>query len=142
MAWYNYSMKLYNVVLVYSHDMKHILMCERARDPYKGLLNLVGGKVEPGEDFYDAAYRELQEETGISRKDISMKHLMTFQYIMTNNEVQVFVGRLNRPVVLKEEVNKLCWISADEDFFDIHKYAGEGNIGHMVEQAKIHPEWQ
>jgi 8-oxo-dGTP diphosphatase len=26
------------------------LMCKRRKDPYKGLYNLVGGKIEKGED--------------------------------------------------------------------------------------------
>ena len=134
-------MKQYNITAVYSHDQKQVLFCKRTKDPYKGLLNLVGGKVESGEDFYDAAYRELEEETGITNNDITLRHLMTFQYFASNNEVQVFVGRLNHPVALKEEVNKLHWIDIDDDFFSMQKYAGEGNIGHIFEQVKLHPEF-
>ena len=37
---------------------------------------------------------------------------------------------------LIEEVNKLYWIDKNENFFDIDKYAGEGNIGHMLKQAE------
>jgi len=39
-----------------------------------------------------------------------------------------------------EEVNRLSWIDADENFFDMRKYAGEGNIGHMLEQVKCYRE--
>mgnify|MGYP002509000193 CR=1 FL=1 len=49
-------------------------------DPYKGLINFVGGKIEPNENGEDAAYRELLEETGITRSDISLVHLMDFTY--------------------------------------------------------------
>ena len=40
-------------------------------------------------------------------------------------------------VELVEEVNKLEWISIEgENFFDMKKYAGEGNIGHIIEEIK------
>ena len=41
-------------------------------------------------------------------------------------------------VTLIDEQHPLEWLSADENFFDWTKYAGEGNIGHMVEQVKIY----
>ena len=39
-------MKKSNVILVYDENKEKILMCKRKKNPYKGLLNLVGGKVE------------------------------------------------------------------------------------------------
>ena len=38
-------MKKLNVVLVYDKEKNKILMCKREKEPYKGKLNLVGGKV-------------------------------------------------------------------------------------------------
>lgn len=131
-------MKKLNVIIVYSKDENEILMCERKKEPFKGKLNLVGGKVEPNEDELTAAYRELNEETGISKDDINLKHLMNFQYKMQDMELEVFCGKLNKEVILQEEVNKLCWVSKDENFFALEKFAGEGNIGHMLRQAEIY----
>lgn len=51
-----------NVILVFDREKKKLLMCRRRKPPYQGLLNLVGGKVEPGEGREYAAYRELWEE--------------------------------------------------------------------------------
>lgn len=65
-------MKKLNVILVYSNEENKILMCKREKEPYKGKLNLVGGKVEQ-----------------------------------------------------------------NENFFDVDKYAGDGNIGHMIRQVEI-----
>ncbi|MEH7669972.1 NUDIX domain-containing protein [Bacillus sp. JJ689] len=59
-------MQGYNVLMVYNKDMDKLLMCERLKNPYKGLNNLVGGKIENGESGIEAAYRELLEETNIS----------------------------------------------------------------------------
>jgi 8-oxo-dGTP diphosphatase len=32
--------------------------------------------------------------------------------------------------------NELVWLDAAEDFFDMTKFAGEGNIGHIYEIIK------
>ena len=73
-------MQGYNCIMVFSQDNKKILFCKRTKDPYKGLYNLVGGKIEENEDGFEAAYRELKEETGISVNDISLNHMMDFTY--------------------------------------------------------------
>ena len=59
-----------NCIVVFDKNKEKLLFCKRAKNPYKGLLNFVGGKVEPEENSENAAYRELFEETGISRRDI------------------------------------------------------------------------
>ncbi len=41
-----------------------ILLIKRAKPPFKHHWCLPGGKVEEGEDFENAALRELEEETG------------------------------------------------------------------------------
>lgn len=133
-------MKKLNLIIVYNKENDKILMCKREKEPYKGKLNLVGGKVEKDEDELEAAYRELNEETGITNQDIKLTHLMNFQYKISNIELEVYMGKLNRDVELVEEVNKLYWIDKKENFFDEDKYAGEGNIGHIVKHAKKYYE--
>lgn len=129
-----------NVIIVYNNQEDKILMCLRKKNPYKGLFNLVGGKVEPGESGLDSAYRELEEETGIRKEDIILTNLMNFEYKMSSFQLQVYVGKLNKQIEVVEEVNKLYWIDVTENFFDMTKYAGEGNIGHMLEQVKIYKD--
>ncbi len=131
-------MQGYNVIAVFSSDRRKMLMCRRAKDPYKGLCNFVGGKIERGEDGESAAYRELHEETGITREDIRLVHLMDFSYPLDDCCVEVYVGCLRRDVALKEEKNPLFWTDLDHNFFDMTKYAGEGNIGHIMEHIKMH----
>ena len=129
-------MKKLNVILVYNEDEDKILMCKREKEPYKGKYNLVGGKVEPNEEELHAAYRELQEETGITNEDIKLSHLMNIQYKLSDMELEVYYGKLNKQVELVEEINKLYWIDKQENFFDMDIYAGEGNIGHMLQQVE------
>ena len=100
-------MKKLNVILVYNKEEDKILMCKREKEPYKGKFNLVGGKVEEGEKELDAAYRELQEETGITKQDINLKHLMNFQYEILDMELELYVGKLNKEKEVIEEINKI-----------------------------------
>lgn len=128
-------MQGYNCIMVYNHSINKILFCKRVKDPYKGLYNLVGGKIEEGEEGYIGAYRELEEETGITKEDIVLNHMMDFTYYNQKCYVEVYVGILKREIDLKEELHPLCWLDATEDFFSLDRFAGEGNIGHMIEQV-------
>ncbi|WP_102272110.1 NUDIX hydrolase [Cytobacillus massiliigabonensis] len=128
-------MQGYNVLMVYNKDMDMLLMCERLKNPYKGLSNLVGGKIERGESGIDAAYRELLEETSISKEDIILHHLMDFKYYLQDCYVEVYVGRLKREVAVSGDENILYWSDLNNNFFDLSLYGGEGNIGHMIEQV-------
>ncbi len=47
------------------------------------------------------------------------------------------MGRLKRDVEVCGDENDLYWSGLDCDFFDMNKYAGEGNIGHMMEHIKM-----
>lgn len=131
-------MQGYNCIMVYSHDGEKLLLCKRTKDPYNGLYNLVGGKIEKSENGYEAAYRELKEETGIDSSKIQLTHMMDFTYYNQNCYVEVYVGQLSEETILREETHPLHWLSINEDFFDDNRFAGEGNIGHMVEQVRIY----
>ena len=111
-------------------------MCRRLRDPYKGKLNFVGGKLESGENSMDGAYRELLEETGIGREDIRLVHLMDMTYYTYHIQLQVFTGRLNKEKNVFGEENPLIWVDADGEFTDMESYAGEGNIAHIIEMIR------
>lgn len=126
-------MQKYNLILVFNKQEDKILMCYRSKNPYKGLYNLVGGKVDEEETYLDSSYRELFEETGITKDDITLSPLMDFKWHPFNMEMKVFVGILNKEKELVEEVHELHWMNITEDFFDMKKFAGEGNIGHMLE---------
>ena len=130
-------MKKYNVIVVFGKDLNKTLMCRRTKEPYKGMFNLVGGKIDKENDGLNEAYRELREETNIKRDDISLIHFMNIEYITLNKSIEVYYGILNKDVCLVEEVNKLEWVDINDNFFDMNKYAGEGNIGHIIEEIKI-----
>ena len=130
-------MKRMNVIVVFDKNLEKILMCKRTKEPYMGMYNLVGGKIEKDNDGLNEAYRELEEETNIKKEDIDLIHFMNLIYVKWDKELEVYYGKLNKEVELVEEVNKLEWINIDDNFFDMNKYAGEGNISHIIEEIKI-----
>lgn len=130
----------FNVIAAFDNTGEHILMCKRRKNPYKGLYNLVGGKIESGEDGFNSAYRELEEETGVSKNDIILTHLMDFTYHLPSIKVEVYVGRLNKEMSVHGAENDLEWMDLNQNFFDISKFAGEGNIGHIMEHILLSKE--
>ena len=130
-------MKKMNVIVVFDKNLEKTLMCKRTKEPYIGMYNLVGGKIEKENDGLNEAYRELEEETNIKKKDIDLIHFMNLTYTKWNKQLEVYYGILENEVELIEEVNKLEWVSINDNFFDMNKYAGEGNIGHIIEEIKI-----
>ena len=130
---------VYNCIVVFNKTRDAVLFCKRMKDPYKGLYNFVGGKVEPGEESESAAYRELQEETGITEQQIRLYRLMDIRYYHQDFDLELYVGQLEEDVVLKEETNPLIWLSLDEDFADKDRFAGEQNIAHIMNVALQYP---
>lgn len=130
-------MKKYNIIVIFNKDRNRVLMCKRTKEPYMGMYNLVGGKIEKENDGLNEAYRELEEETAITKNDTVLSYFMNIEYIAFNKSIEVYYGILNKDVKLVEEVNKLEWVDINDNFFDMSKYAGEGNIGHIIEEIKI-----
>lgn len=131
-------MKKYNLIVVFNKNLDKSLFCIREKEPYKGLYNFVGGKVEKGESNDKAAYRELFEETGISCKDITLDHFMDLNYFKYNNNLQVYYGIINHDVNLVEEKNKLEWVNINKELLDNEKFAGNYNIPHIIKQIKVY----
>ena len=130
-------MKKFNLIVVFNKSLNKVLFCIRAKEPYKGLHNFVGGKVEENESNDTAAYRELFEETGISNQDIELEHFMDLNYFKYENNLQVYYGILKHKVNLVGEKNKLEWVTINEELLDNSKFAGNYNIPHIIKQIKV-----
>ena len=131
-------MRKLNLIIVFNKELDEALFCIRAKQPYKGMYNFVGGKVEEGETNEEAAYRELYEETGISKSDIELDHFMDLNYFKYENNLQVYYGILKNEVTLVEERNKLEWVPINEELLNTKKFAGNYNIPHMITQIKVY----
>ena len=130
-------MQGFNLIVVFDTALDRILMCKRVKEPYKGLSNFVGGKIEPGEDGFDAAYRELYEETSITKEDINLKLFANFTYFYGDCYLEIYVGRLNKEVEPHGDEKLLYWSDLNHNFFNSKEYAGEGNIGHILEEIDL-----
>ena len=131
-------MKKLNLIVVFNKNLDKVLLCIRAKEPYKGMYNFVGGKVEENETNDEAAYRELFEETEISSNDIELDHFMDLNYFRYGNNLQVYYGILKHDVKLVEEKNKLEWVNIDKKLLDNEKIAGNYNIPHIIRQIKVY----
>ena len=127
-----------NLIVVFNESLDSVLFCIRSKEPYKGLYNFVGGKIEEGESNDDAAYRELFEETGISNKDIELDHFMDLNYFKYENNIQIYYGILKHKVNLIEEKNKLEWVVINDELLNNEKFAGNYNIPHIIRQIKVY----
>ena len=133
-------MRKLNLIVIFNEDLSKTLFCIRAKEPYKGLYNFVGGKVEENETNEEAAYRELFEETGISNKDVKLDHFMDLNYFKYENNLQVYYGILKHEVNLVEEKNKLEWVTINDELLNNSKFAGNYNIPHIIRQIKVYLE--
>lgn len=131
-------MRKLNLIVIFNEDLSKTLFCIRAKEPYKGIYNFVGGKVEENETNEEAAYRELFEETGISNKDVKLDHFMDLNYFKYENNLQVYYGILKHEVNLVEEKNKLEWVAINDELLDNSKFAGNYNIPHIIRQIKVY----
>lgn len=100
-------MQKYNAIVVFNKQEDKMLMCKRRKNPYKGLLNFVGGKREQNESGIDAAYRELEEETAITKEDIKLCYLMEISYPFDDCDLEIYVGQLNKKVTVSGDENEL-----------------------------------
>ena len=64
-------MKHYTLVFLFNHYRDMVVLIHKLRPDWQsGLLNGVGGKVEDNELPLDAAYREIEEETGLTKAQV------------------------------------------------------------------------
>ncbi len=65
---------------------------------------------------------------------------MTFSYPLDNCYVEVYVGKIWSEFSVYGDENELYWSNLEENFFDSSKYAGEGNVGHIMEHIELAKE--
>ena len=66
------------VILTIRNGAFSVLLVERGSQPFAGRWALPGGFVGIDEDLADAAYRELEEETGVGAESVHLEQLATF----------------------------------------------------------------
>ncbi len=110
------------VAVVPVDDNERILMVHQFRQAVDdSLLEIPAGKIDPGEDPWQCAHRELREETGYECGDLE---LLTHFYAtpgMTDEQIHVFVARQLKVVAPAPasdggEPISMEWMEKDEAF--------------------------
>jgi 8-oxo-dGTP diphosphatase len=65
-------------ILTVRENLLHVLVIERANEPYQGQAALPGGFLRAGEDLRGAAERELAEETSLDGRALHLEQLATY----------------------------------------------------------------
>ncbi|HMB94118.1 MAG TPA: NUDIX pyrophosphatase [Rhodothermales bacterium] len=94
------------------------LLLQRAADvAYAGTWRMVGGKIEPGETAWQAAVRELREETGRTPRRLWALPSANVFYEWEHDRINVapsFAAELDADPVLDREHDAFVWLPVDE----------------------------
>lgn len=95
-----------------------VLMLKRSpNSTFAGFWALVSGAVEPSETAWQAAWRELAEETGLQPNRLYSANICQQFYVIAENRIEVapvFVAYLDtpQPVILNDEHDDFRWLPA------------------------------
>lgn len=129
--------------LVFNPTKDKVLMCFHKKI---GMYNFLGGRASYDETGMDVSYRELQEESGITKDDIELVFVREefarsraryYEKHNLNNEWCIYVtaGVLKHNVILVPEKNELFWIDITDDDHFTKKSAGLGNCWLYLHEA-------
>lgn len=117
-----YSRQVQRSVTLFLYNGQDYLFLKRSQskkiDP--GRLNGVGGRVEPGENYLDAAIRETMEETGykVDPTDIKLSGVVTLEGGYSTDWVMCFfkikIPSKTIPIGKHTEDGELIWLHQDE----------------------------
>jgi dihydroneopterin triphosphate diphosphatase len=104
------------VILKKVDDQYKVLLVKRAGSVLKDEWCYIGGGIEEGEKAWEAAYREVEEETGITHLSLYSANTFDRIYSIKGNYIYiapVFVGYVpdDQEVVLNEEHSDYRWLS-------------------------------
>ena len=106
------------------------LFITRKFNPHKGMLAFAGGHKDSNETFYECAKRELEEETGLSRKDIILTVVGNMfdnpdrDPVMTKVSIPfLFTLVSDKKVVALDDALEVHWLTEEEVHNNKHKIA-------------------
>lgn len=96
---------------------REVLLIRRNQEPAKGLWSIPGGKLESGETLTEACLREIEEETGLKTRILSLvalveRRIENFHYVIADFLVEI-IGDENRIPIADSDVSEAHWISLD-----------------------------
>lgn len=117
----------------FEDDIKYLLL-KRSMDkePYPGIWQIVTGKMEGGEEAYNAAIREVKEETGLNPEKCFAAPKINQFYTPHNDKIYlipVFVVEvINEKIKLSDEHTHFDWLNFKNAYTRIHWYSQKENL--------------
>ena len=127
------------LTIIFDKTCEHVLMCFHSK---QYMYNYVGGHIKPSEDPVEASYRELYEETGITKDDVNLAFVRR-ESVTCNSRyypqpcwnMTVMAGVLNKDVELKPEKNDLMWVDITDTNTLVLATFGNGNCYTYMKEA-------
>ncbi len=132
------------VAAIIVNDKKEVLLTRRAFEPYKGMLDLPGGFVDPGEQAEEALYREIKEELNLDVVDA--KYLVSFpnEYVFSGYTVYTtdlgFLCHVRsfEGMHIQDDISGYEFVAIDEiDYESISSESIKNILKHYVDLNKL-----
>lgn len=134
------SFKLVEVVLFRRTPVPEFLILQRSDDEeiYPGLWQIVSGGIEDGEKAYEAALREVKEETGFTPLSLYNTPLTNTFYFHTNDSVNVspvFAAEIDPSdaIQLSDEHKEFRWLTR-EKAISLLVWPGQKNAVRIIDE--------
>lgn len=101
------------------HEVKFLILKRSDGVIYSNQWRMIGGKVEQGETAWEAARRELKEETGLETELFWSVPTINHFYDSESDEIYLipaFAAQVNEDdsITLNHEHNSYLWVTIDE----------------------------
>lgn len=108
-----------HIFKIENNQMKFLLLKRSPDEIYPNIWQMVTGKIKENEKAYEAAIRELKEETGLKPIEVFSVPVVNSVYLSESDEVcliPVFACRVNEnsEVIISKEHNEFRWVDEDE----------------------------
>jgi 8-oxo-dGTP diphosphatase len=127
--------------LCYVRKGHKTLMVHRVKKPndiHQGKWNGLGGKMESGESPEDCARREIQEESGLTASNITLKGILTFPSFAADEDWYAFVFVVDdyQGQLIDSPEGNLRWID-DDHLLELNLWEGDRYFLPLLEKPGI-----
>lgn len=108
-----------HIMKIENGKMKFLLLKRSPDEKYPNIWQMVTGKIKSGEKAFEAALRELKEETSLVAEELYSVPFVNSVYLSETDEVcmiPVFLCRVNEndQIKISHEHQEFRWVDAEE----------------------------